>query len=312
MVDYLIYGKIIVDTIRLLDGSVVRSQLGGGGPQGAFGARIWDASVGLLTRSGTDLEENCQKRLAELDINLEGWMKYPDIPTPHGVMEYNEDEYMKDHSQLGIDLDALNKVLERILARDISLPESYRSAKVIHLITEYGKEAMVRTALELKAKGAIFSLEPIIDFRMQTNKQEMLELLKVAQTATPDWPSASSYAASDDPLTVVKFWSKLGPDLVCIRHGHHGSYVWDKSHDEVWQIPPVKVTVVDPTGAGNSYGGGMSVGWQKTQNALYAGCYGGISASLIIREPGTPAITPAVLAEAQKMLPQALDQARRM
>ncbi len=312
MVDYLVYGKIIVDVIRLLDGSVVRNSLGGGGPQGAFGARLWDSSVGLLTRSGTDLEEVCCKRLEELDINLDGWMKYADIPTPHGVMEYNEDEYMKDHSQLGIDLATLTKNLERILARPITLPESYSSPKVIHLITEYNDEPMVKTALELKEKGAIFSLEPLVDYHQWSNKQAMLDLFKVAQTATPDWPSASGIAGSDDPLTVMKFWSKLGTDLVCVRHGSRGSYVWDKFHDEFWQIPPVKVNVVDPTGAGNSYGGGMSVGWHKTQNALYAGCYGGISASLIIRAAGTPAMSADLQTEAQKMLPLALEQAHKL
>jgi hypothetical protein len=55
MLDYIIYGKIIIDTIGLLDGSVVHNILGGGGPQGAFGARLWSDSVGILTRSGTDI-----------------------------------------------------------------------------------------------------------------------------------------------------------------------------------------------------------------------------------------------------------------
>jgi len=298
--------------IRLLDGSVARNVLGGGGPQAAFGARLWDSSVGLLSRSGTDLEENCSKRLEELDINLDGWMKYADIPTPHGVMEYNEDEYMKDHSQLGIDLATLTKNLERILARSITLPESYHSPKVIHLITEYSTEPMVQTALELKQKGTIVSLEPLIDYRKWTNKQEMFDLLKVAQTATPDWPSASGFAKSDEPLHVMKFWSKLGPDLICVRHGQRGSYVWDKYHDEVWQIPAVKVNVVDPTGAGNSYGGGMSVGWQKTNNALQAGCFGAISASLIIREAGTPKSSAALQMEAHELLPLALENSKKV
>ena len=46
MVDYVVYGKIIIDDIRLKNGNIIRNQLGGCGPQGAFGARVWDASVG--------------------------------------------------------------------------------------------------------------------------------------------------------------------------------------------------------------------------------------------------------------------------
>jgi sugar/nucleoside kinase (ribokinase family) len=312
MVDYVIYGKIIVDTIRLLDGTVVRGVLGGGGPQGAFGARIWDPSVGLLTRSGTDLEPECKQRLVDLKIDLDGWAAYPDIPTPHGVMEYNEDEYMKHQSQLGFDMETLSKNLAVILARPLSIPVSYRQPKVIHLITEYANEAMVQSAFEMKQKGAIFSLEPLIDYQHLSNKNEILSLLPQVHTVTPDWPSASGFAGSDDPLQVMKFWSRLGTELVCVRHGQRGSYVWDKFHDQIWHIPPVTVKVVDPTGAGNSFGGGMCVGWEKTHDALYAGCYGAISASLIIREAGAPIITPALEEEAKKRLPEAIALSKKM
>ena len=60
MVDckYVIYGKIIVDDVVVKgtpgdwgQGSRVRSVLGGGGPQAAFGARLWSESVGFLSQN---------------------------------------------------------------------------------------------------------------------------------------------------------------------------------------------------------------------------------------------------------------------
>jgi hypothetical protein len=266
----------------------------------------------LLTRSGNDIEKHCEKKLKELDIDLEGWMKYPDIPTPHGVMEYNEEEYMKAHSDLGVNLETLTKNLQKILAKPINLPQGYRQPKVIHLITEFSTEPMVQSALELKKMGTIFSLEPIVDYQKWSNKNAILDLLKVVHTATPDWPSASGFAGSDDPLTVMKYWSGTGPDLICVRHGHRGSYVWDKFHDEFWHVPSVPVNVVDPTGGGNSYGGGMSVGWDKTQDARSAGCYGTISASMIIREVGVPTMSQRLQEEAIKMLPEVIGCCKKM
>ena len=54
-VDFLVYGKIIIDDIKLQKtGQIQHGVLGGGGPQGAFGARVWADSVGFLSRSGTD------------------------------------------------------------------------------------------------------------------------------------------------------------------------------------------------------------------------------------------------------------------
>ena len=93
-IQFLIYGKIIIDNIRLLDGTVVRSVIGGGGPQGAIGARLWNDSVGLLSRSGEDIEEGPAKSLLDLDIDLSGWMKYPSLRTLRGAMVYDEKQQM--------------------------------------------------------------------------------------------------------------------------------------------------------------------------------------------------------------------------
>src|SRR5918997_6884837 len=94
MLEYVIYGKIIIDDIHLRDGGRVRSVLGGGGPQAAFGARLWSDSVGLLTRSGTDLEPEHVDALRGLGVDLGGWRQYPDIPTPRHFLEYDADEYL--------------------------------------------------------------------------------------------------------------------------------------------------------------------------------------------------------------------------
>jgi sugar/nucleoside kinase (ribokinase family) len=312
MVDFAIYGKIIIDTIRLLDGSFIRGALGGGGPQGAFGARVWSDSVGLLTRSGSDIEPEAEAALKAIDVDLKGWVKFEHIHTPHGLMAYDENEYMLDRSEVEAQLKLLTENMAELLAQPIPIPAEYQSARAIHLITEYSAEPMVLDALQLKEKGVILSLEPIILYRDWSNRESILSLIRLAQTVSPDWPSASGIAGSDDPLTVVKFWSKLGPELVTVRHGANGSYAWDCYQDVIWKIPILPVKAVDPTGAGNSYGGGMCVGWQKTKNALQAGCYGSISASYLVKSAGVPAWKPEIRREAQSYLEEILDRATKL
>lgn len=129
---------------------------------------------------------------------------------------------------------------------------------------------------------------------------------------TPDWPSASGFASSEDPLEVLKFWSKLGVSVVSIRHGMNGSYVWDKLHDKMWHIPIVKVQALDPTGCGNSYGGGLSVGWEKTRDAKVAGCYGTVAASFLAKTVGVPSVTQEIKEEAQLILQQLLEFVEEM
>jgi len=94
MVDFVIYGKIIVDDIRLRGGGRARRVLGGGGPRAVFGARVWSDSVGFLTRSGTDLDAEHVDALRGLDADLRGWSQFPDTPTPRNQMQYDAEEYL--------------------------------------------------------------------------------------------------------------------------------------------------------------------------------------------------------------------------
>ena len=306
MLDYLIYGKIIIDDIRLADGKVIRGVLGGGGPQAAFGARLWSDSVGFLSRSGTDIEDEHVQTLHNIDIDVNGWQRYPDIPTPRTRMSYDENEYLQTGDSGLLTMVVSREDWLRLLAQALSLPPTYQQPKAIHLITEFFDEPMVKTALTLREQGAIFSLEPLIDYRKWSNWNTLMALIQNVDIVTPDWPSASGAAKSDDPKQVMKFWSKLGPRMIAVRHGYHGSYAWDRDHDQIFHIPAVPTEVIDPTGAGNSYGGGLCVGWAKSQEARIAGCYGVISAKFMVERVGPPKMSAALQREAQTLLERAL------
>jgi sugar/nucleoside kinase (ribokinase family) len=98
--------------------------------------------------------------------------------------------------------------------------------------------------------------------------------------------------------------------MVAVRHSSHGSYAWDALHDRFWHIPIVPVPVIDPTGAGNCYGGGQAAGWLDTHDALYAGCYGAISASFLVKRYGLPKMTPALMQEARSLLDETLNRVK--
>jgi sugar/nucleoside kinase (ribokinase family) len=304
MNETLIYGKIIIDDIRLKNGQLVRSVLGGGGPQAAFGARLWGARVGFLSRSGTDIADEHVRTLTGLDINLEGWIRYHQFQTPRAEMVYDEYEY-----PIGGGLISDRSEFQELLSQVITLPPNYKEPDAVHLITEFPDEPMVNTALELKSRGSLMSLEPLMWQRSGEYQDQMLDLFQHVDIATPDWPAASRISGSDDPGEVLKYWSRLGPHLVAIRHGSNGSYVWDRDQEIPWHIPIVKVDAIDPTGAGNAYGGGLCAGWSKTKDARLAGCYGTISAAFLVRRYGLPGMTPELTQEAYQRLYELVDRA---
>jgi sugar/nucleoside kinase (ribokinase family) len=306
MMDYVVYGKIIIDDI-VVGEEVVRSILGGGGPQAAFGARLWSDSVGFLSRSGSDLAVSHREALRGLAIDLSGWRQFPAIPTPRTLMRYDAEE------RLTGGLLTSPEDWTRLLSEPLTLPSAYRRPRAIHLVTEFPDEPMVQTALELRSQGTLFSLEPLpFGPSDPSSFERMLALLARVDIVTPDWPTASALAGSDDPERVMRHWSRLGPKLVAIRHGARGSYLWSRERDEVWRVPAVPTRVVDPTGAGNAYGGGLCVGWTETGDARHAGCYGAIAAAMLIRQVGFPPLSPALRQEAAALLPPALAEASRL
>ena len=304
---YVIYGKIIIDDIALLGGGAVRSMLGGGGPQAAFGARLWSDSVGLVTRTGADLDSAQVETLRALDVDLAGWFQFPVIPTPRYRLQYDAQEYLS-----GGRLMTDSEDWSRLLAQRLILPDAYRRPRAIHLITELAREPMVEDALALGREGAVVSLEPLPVSPSGLDWERMLTLIEQVEIVSPDWPTASGIAGHEDPAKVVAYWATLGPSAVAVRHGARGSYVWSRDRDEAWHIPPAPAEVVDPTGAGNAYGGGLCVGWTETRDIRRAGCYAAISASMLVRQLGLPAMSAAVQREAQALLPRAIAAARRL
>jgi sugar/nucleoside kinase (ribokinase family) len=312
-VDYVVYGKVIIDDIRLKNGEIVRGVLGGGGPQGAFGVRLWADRVGFMTRSGTDIETRYVEDLESLDLDLSGYVQYEQIRTPRSAMFYDENEYIdQSRRKEGPVMVVTREEFLELLHQRLTLPAHFRAPRAIHLITEFAQEPMTLDALALKDEGVVLSLEPIIDYRTWTNRDEMQAVFPRCDIATPDWPAASGWAGSDDPLAVMKFWSKLGARMVAIRHGEHGSYAWDRDHDRIYHIPATPVDVVDVTGAGNAYGGGLCVGWVETGEARRAACYGAVSAWFLVGRVGLPAPSPELRVRAYELYEQTLESVREL
>lgn len=301
---FLIYGKIIIDSIQLRSGEVVTSTLGGGGPQAAFGARLWHSPVALLTRSGTDLDPAHMETLAQLELDLSGWARYGDLPTPRDLLQYDAQEYLHDKGLITTEAD-----WNSLLSRPLPLSAEHQRAAGIHLVTEFAAEPMVVTALDLQTHGALCSLEPIFDAHSCPDPAALLNLARHVDLVTPDWPSAIRFADTDQPLTVVQFWAALGPQAVAVRHGAHGSYVWDRHHQQIWHIPGLPVPVVDPTGAGNAYGGGWCIGWHATHDALLSGCYATVAAALMVSHTGMPPLNDELRERAGQLFELARSQA---
>jgi sugar/nucleoside kinase (ribokinase family) len=312
-IDLVICGRIIIDTIRLPTGKIVSNLLGGGGPQAAFGARLWNPSVGLLIRSGVDMESTLKNELQNIGVDLSGWVEYPDLTTPKSIfINYDSNEQIVDD----IDENARKKRFQErfgeLHSRIIPVPESYSKPRLIHYLTDYAIEPMTDVLLNLKGPTTCFSLEPMFDHHHWINKDDLLDLVVKSDIVSPDWESASGISGSNKPKEILKHWSKLGAKIVAVRDGKRGSYVWDGYNDQMWHIPILKVNLVDPTGCGNSYAAGLCAGWGKYEDVrLAAGC-ATVSASFTAESVGVPPVTDKMEQKAQERLEKLVPEIRHL
>src|SRR5262249_22474058 len=110
----------------------------------------------------------------------------------------------------------------------------------------------------------------------------------------------------------LKAFADLGPAVVALRLGAAGSLVYGRESAHMLRVPPAPANVVDVTGAGNAYCGGLLGGWVEHGGLDTAAAYAAISAALTIEQVGAPAITPALIATAAQRLPKMLAVMRKV
>jgi hypothetical protein len=91
---------------------------------------------------------------------------------------------------------------------------------------------------------------------------------------------------STDLWQMMEAISSFGCEIVVVKRGERGQYVFDRATRTHWEISAYPARVSDPTGAGDSFCGGFLAGYRRTYDPLQAALFGGISASLTIEGSG--------------------------
>lgn len=285
----LVYGKLVVDSIRLMSGVRVGNLLGGGGPQSVLGARCFTDAVGFLTRSGTDLEPSHLDTLHGLGADLQGWYQFPHLQTPRLDFGYDQHQTMLEKDARPISVVRQGRIWNDLLAQDLTWPVAYERARGIHLVSEFAQETMMRQALRLQAAtGAMLSLEPLVDTHTRSNVDAMKSLIPKMDVVCPDLEAALLLCQTRDPVTAARALHDMGPQHVAIRAGSLGSFVAGHATPRVVQIPPLEVTVVDPTGAGNAFSGGLAASLMEGVSLIEAACNATAAACAVLEVAGLP------------------------
>ena len=274
---------LIIDDIVFSDGQTAMGVLGGGGPQTAFGMRLWADQVGLVSGVGPDFPNEAQRWLEATGIDAAGLRHSSQWPTPRAWQLCEADGRRTQVWRIE------GRAIGAQLGRSINkLPESYRQAKGVHLGV-HPEDSDLDFIWALRHQGAVVSIEPFRAAQRPLSEDELGRLVSAGQIFSPNRLEAESLVGPGQPQDLIKRLVAAGANVVALRLGQAGAMVHRADTGETWQIPAFETTVVDPTGAGNAFCGGFVAGWVETQALRLAGLYGAVAASFLVEQVGLPA-----------------------
>jgi sugar/nucleoside kinase (ribokinase family) len=295
-IDYFTH-SVIIDDIVFHDGRTLMGVLGGGGPQTAFGMKLWtQGGVGLCGGVGLDFPAEAQAWLDGMRIDTTGLRRDPDHRSLRAWQIIEEDGR---RTQVWRSQGAT--IPMHLALKPEQAPDAYWAARGFHFGV-HPESPNLRIMQALRARGVTVSVEPFREASRPLTDTELCALLTTCDLFSPNIVEAESLIGAGDPLTLIRRLTDAGATIVALRMGAEGSLLHHAATGEMHHIPAVQTTVIDPVGAGNAYCGALLVGWLETGDLRSAGQYAAVAASFLVEQYGLPAPRADLRTEAARRL----------
>jgi sugar/nucleoside kinase (ribokinase family) len=144
------------------------------------------------------------------------------------------------------------------------IPPGFRDSKHVFLANTHPR--LQRQILE-SLKNPRLVVADTMNLWIETQRDDLMELLKSVHGLVLNDGEARLLTEKQNLVAAAKEVLKWGPKFVVIKKGEHGCMM--VSENEAFVLPAFPAEkVVDPTGAGDSFAGGM-MGYLATQGNIY-------------------------------------------
>ncbi|HZW02792.1 MAG TPA: carbohydrate kinase family protein, partial [Anaerolineaceae bacterium] len=300
---FIIAGQLRRDYILLPGGAGHLDAAGGSLLYAAAGLGLWENNAGLIARIGEDFPQEWVEAIAARgfdirgihilpqEIDLRWFAAYPDgetrqtgnivshfarlgVPFPKTLLGYTEPTQTQDsRNQPTVHTLRLN-----------DFPEDYLDATAAHLCPlDYLSHSLLPPALR-RGHVSTITLDPGAGYMDPIHWDEVPLILNglTAFLCSEEKLTNLFQGRSTDLWEMAEALAGYGCDLIVIKRGRRGQYLYDHSRRARWTIPAYPAKVVDPTGAGDAFCGGFLVGFRNTYQPLDACLCGNVSASFVV------------------------------
>ena len=299
--------NVIIDDIVLWDGRTYMGTLGGSGSHAVVGMRTWnEAPLGLVGYLGEDAPQPFVAHLQRLGVSPDGLVHRAGLPTPRAWQLFEAD---------GKRTEVFRTSLSEFVASQVRFDElnaELKQSSGFHVQWGGSMEETTRLVRQLKMANpsAVVVFEPIDDF-LALDRVAWAPLLRACDVFLPNLEEAATLTGKASPADMATALLDWGADRVVIRMAEQGIWVQDKQGNR-WRIPAVPTQVVDVTGAGNAFCGGLLAGLVEDLPFLETALRGLVGASFAIEQVGVPETLVPGSPEAFRRLDWARSQVQNM
>ena len=247
----LITGTVAFDDIETPHGSSGKI-IGGAGTYIALAASVFSKKISLISVIGDDFLEKDIEMLQSKNINTEMIERIPGEKSFYWKGRYHSN--FKNRDTLITELNALEKF-------NPIVNKSSRNSEIVVL-------GNLHPSVQLSVLGQIdkaksFVILDTMNFWMDTAIDELKKAISKTDLIVINDEEAEQLTNEKSLDSAANKIFEMGPKTVIIKKGDQGSEIFNST--ESFYIPayPVK-SVVDPTGAGDCFAGGLS-GYLSTQ-----------------------------------------------
>ena len=278
----LVVGTMAYDAIETPFDKVDRI-LGGAATYIALASSKFDVDCGLVSVIGADFEESDLKILQDLDIDISGVELVPDGKSFFWSGRYH------DNMNMRTTLDTQLNVLENFKP---IVPSSYKSAEVMMIGNLHpGVQLSALNQMEGKPKFVVLDT---MNFWMDHFRSTLDEVIAKVDLITINDEEARQLSEEHSLVKAAEKIHAMGPKYVIIKKGEHGAMLFGDGKIFIAPAFPLD-QVIDPTGAGDSFAGGISGILANTDainfETLKSGIiYGSVLASFTVEQFGVKAL----------------------
>jgi sugar/nucleoside kinase (ribokinase family) len=248
----LVTGSIGIDTVETPSGRR-EGVIGGSAIYFAYAASFF-TPVRLVGVVGEDCPQDFFDIFTGRDVDASG------IERRKGSKTFRwSGSYLKDLNEaITVEVD-LNVLAERAA----KVPDKFLESRYLFLANTH-PSLQQQTLASLKSPRLVVA--DTMNLWISTERPELLKLLKKIDGLVLNDGEARLLTGQKNLVAAARDVLKLGPKFVVIKKGEHGSLMVSQRDTFVLPAFPAEA-VVDPTGAGDSFAGGM-MGYLATQGSF--------------------------------------------